>query len=166
METIVTREKANIVRPDMINLLIEAKKGQLKHERQSDEDAGFATVQESDVGTSEKRKMELSEDDLAAQAMIFFFAGFETTSTFMTFMAMEMSINIDVQRKLQEEIDGVLKGYNGDISYETIMNMKYLDQVVSGTYAELSCLCMCKTTDKHFVVVNCELNFVVFCFTF
>lgn len=44
LETIDTRERKNIIRPDMINLLIEAKKGKLKHEGKSDEDVGFATV--------------------------------------------------------------------------------------------------------------------------
>lgn len=48
------RERNNIVRPDMINLLMEAKKGLLRHddEREVDGKVGFAAVQESDVGKS------------------------------------------------------------------------------------------------------------------
>lgn len=48
-----TREKNNVVRPDMIHLLMEAKKGKLKYEidADGDEDAGFATVAESNIGT-------------------------------------------------------------------------------------------------------------------
>lgn len=132
LETIETRERKNIIRPDMINLLIEAKKGQLKHETKLDEDAGFATVQESDIGRNNGRKMELSEDDLAAQAMIFFFAGFETASSVMSFMTVELGINPDIQKKLHEEIDDVLKSSEGNLTYEVVMKMKYLDQVVSG----------------------------------
>lgn len=49
------REANGINRPDMINLMMEAKKGTLKHSdvnsRQSD-DIGFATVQETNVGTT------------------------------------------------------------------------------------------------------------------
>jgi cytochrome P450 family 9 len=78
--TMKVREEQGIVRHDMINLLMQAKKGKLSHEKQSDEVSqsdGFATVQESQVGTSEvKRKWE--DDDLTAQAFIFFFAGFDT----------------------------------------------------------------------------------------
>lgn len=51
-DTISHREKHGIVRHDMINLLIEAKRGELFHkvEEDADEDIGFATVQESKVG--------------------------------------------------------------------------------------------------------------------
>lgn len=53
-----TRTQEGIIRPDMIHLLMEAKKGQLKYEETSKlEDTGFATVEESDVGTDRKRKV-------------------------------------------------------------------------------------------------------------
>lgn len=53
-DTIVNREKLGIVRHDMINLLIEAKKGKLFHklDDENDADIGFATVQESNIGKS------------------------------------------------------------------------------------------------------------------
>lgn len=51
-ETMSVREKEGIVRPDMINLLMQARKGALQHEANEEinEDAGFATVQESVIG--------------------------------------------------------------------------------------------------------------------
>lgn len=132
IENIETRVRENIIRPDMINLLIEAKKGELKHEEHADEDAGFATVEESHIGKSEKRKIDLSEDDLAAQALIFFFAGFETASTIMSFMITELAINDDAQKILLKEVDETLNNCGDNLSYEVIRKMKYLDQVVSG----------------------------------
>lgn len=42
------REKHNIIRPDMLHLLMEAKKGRLKNEDKEEKDAGFATVFESE----------------------------------------------------------------------------------------------------------------------
>lgn len=52
------REKFNIVRPDMIHLLMEAKKGALEYDAaQTDaKEAGFATVEESNVGKQAIRK--------------------------------------------------------------------------------------------------------------
>lgn len=52
------RKKKRILRPDMIHLLIEAQKGNLKHENnQFDKtDIGFATVEESHVGRKESKK--------------------------------------------------------------------------------------------------------------
>lgn len=53
------REENKIIRHDMINLLMEARKGNLSHtsEPQSDKEIeiGFATVQESDVGKSSQK---------------------------------------------------------------------------------------------------------------
>lgn len=49
--TMETREREGIIRPDMIHLLMEAKKGKLKYDAEKqDEGAGFATVEESTIG--------------------------------------------------------------------------------------------------------------------
>ncbi|KAH9645248.1 hypothetical protein HF086_012126 [Spodoptera exigua] len=52
LDTMQNREMKDIIRPDMIHLLMEAKKGRLTHEEDKTNDvaAGFATVQESAVG--------------------------------------------------------------------------------------------------------------------
>ncbi|XP_017782507.1 PREDICTED: cytochrome P450 9e2-like [Nicrophorus vespilloides] len=129
------RKEQNIVRPDMINLLMEARKGKLKHDGESQEqDAGFATVQESDIGMKDiKMNMEITDTDITAQALIFFSAGFETVSTLMTFMSYELAVNPDIQKRLQEEIDETRKRCNGKLTYETLATMKYMDMVISET---------------------------------
>lgn len=70
--------------------------------------------------------------DIAAQAMVFFFAGFESVTSTMAFMAYELAINPDIQIKLRDEIEATSEEYNGKITYEAIMKMKYLDMVVTG----------------------------------
>jgi cytochrome P450 family 9 len=132
-DTMREREKQGIVRNDMIDLLLQAKKGNLEHENTKTEDdsAGFATVEESDLG-KQKIKHTWGEDYLIAQAFIFFFAGFETISTAMSFIAYELIANPEVQQKLQDEIDSVeasLEG--GDLNYESVQKMKYMDMVIS-----------------------------------
>jgi cytochrome P450 family 6 len=71
-------------------------------------------------------------NSLAAQAFVFFVAGFETSSTTMTFCLYELSVNPDIQERLQSEIDTVLQKHDGKVSYEAIQEMNYLDKVVSG----------------------------------
>ncbi|KAF2886705.1 hypothetical protein ILUMI_19468, partial [Ignelater luminosus] len=127
------REKNGTVRPDMIHLLMEARKGRLRHE-QSDGviDTGFAVIEESNVGKEEKRQTkQLSDDDVTAQALIFFFAGFDTVSTLMCFAVYELAVNPDVQQKLREEVDETLKNCNGSLTYEALLKMKYMDMVIS-----------------------------------
>lgn len=128
------REKENIFRPDMIHLLMEARKGRLKHEDEKtyEKDTGFATAEESAIGKSAS-KMELTDDVITAQALIFFLAGFETTSTLLSFLSYELALNPDIQAKLQAEVDEATKEGRRKLSYERILSMKYLDQVISET---------------------------------
>ncbi|XP_047994965.1 cytochrome P450 9e2-like [Leguminivora glycinivorella] len=132
LNTMKDREVHNILRPDMIHLLMEAKKGQLVHEEKNGNDAGagFATVQESDVG---KKTIDRawSDIDLIAQAVLFFIAGFETVSTAMTFLLYELALNPDVQDRLAEEVREHGKKSGGKFDYNSIQNMVYMDMVVS-----------------------------------
>jgi hypothetical protein len=73
----------------------------------------------------------LTMDEITAQVMVFFTGGFETTSTTMSFCLYELAKNKDIQVRLRSEMDAVLS-LHGDITYEAVMEMKYLDRVVSG----------------------------------
>jgi cytochrome P450 family 6 len=74
----------------------------------------------------------LSMNSLAAQAFVFFLGGFETSSTTMTFCLYELSLHQDIQERVREEIDVVLRKNDGKLTYEAIQEMDYLDKVVSG----------------------------------
>lgn len=133
IDTINTREEKGIIRHDMINLLMQAKKGNLKHEVKEEEKFvdGFATVEESEVGRSQNKRV-WEDIDLAAQCFVFFLAGFDTVSTTIGFMAYELMRNPEVQEKLYDEISACEEELDGKvISYEKIQDLKYLDQVVS-----------------------------------
>lgn len=106
-ENINVREKEGIVRPDMIHLLMQARDKNNTH------------------------KMTL--DDIVSQAFIFFFAGFETSSTLMCFVVHELAVNPDVQDRLRDEVDVCLAENDGQISYESMSKMVYMDMVLSET---------------------------------
>ncbi|TGZ32237.1 Cytochrome P450 9e2 [Temnothorax longispinosus] len=105
--TVKVRDEQGIVRPDMIQLMMETR----------NKDSG----------------PEFDIDEMTAQAFVFFLAGFDTTSTAMSFMTHVLAVNPDIQSKLREEIDDVLRQTNGKPTYEAINHMKYLDAVVNET---------------------------------
>ncbi|KAJ3645275.1 hypothetical protein Zmor_022941 [Zophobas morio] len=128
-----SREKHGVVRPDMIHLLLEARKNGLKHEDSHPiQDTGFATVEEHDFTKNAKKiEREITDQDIASQALIFFFAGFDTVSSLMSLMSYELAINPDVQDKLLQEVDDTFEACGGKITYEGLLGMKYMDMVVS-----------------------------------
>lgn len=54
------------------------------------------------------------------------------------FLLYELAVNSDVQQKLRDEIDEHHERYQGNIQYETLNHMKYLDMVISGNILYLS----------------------------
>ncbi|CAK9832944.1 Cytochrome P450 6A1 [Anthophora retusa] len=106
-ETIKYREQNNIVRPDFINMLMELKKHPDKLEN-----------------------IEWTDTFLAAQAFVFFVAGFETSSKTIGHALYEMALNPEMQDKLREE----LREFSGkSLKYEDIKKMKYLDKIFKET---------------------------------
>jgi len=68
---------------------------------------------------------------VASQAIIFFLAGFETVATAMCYACYELAINPHVQDKLRHEIKQTFEKTDGKPTYGDILEMKYLDMVVS-----------------------------------
>nr|XP_032525517.1 cytochrome P450 9e2-like isoform X1 [Danaus plexippus plexippus] len=131
LSTMKERETHNIIRPDMIHLLMEAKKGRLHHEKDViNADDGFATVEESEVGKNNKHKS-WSDTDLIAQAVLFFIAAFEVVSTAMTFTLTELALHPDVKERLALEIKEHNEKYGGKIDLHSIQTLTYLDMVIS-----------------------------------
>lgn len=127
------RETRGIVRNDMIHMLMEMQKGALKHqqEEQDTKDAGFATVEESSVGKATHSRV-WTETELIAQCLVFFFAGFDTTSSCLAFLVYELAINPNVQDRLYDEVHAADQALDGNaLTYEVLQKMKYLDMVVS-----------------------------------
>ena len=71
---------------------------------------------------------------LAAQAFVFFAAGFETSSTTMSNALYELALDQDVQDKLREEIKSNFAKHGGELKYEHVKDMEYLDKVFKGTF--------------------------------
>lgn len=112
-DTVKYREENNVQRNDFLSLLIQIMKtGKLEGE------------------SEELGKMTFNE--LAAQVFLFFIAGFETSSSTMTFAFYELAVNQDVQDKARQEVEEVLSRHDGKWTYEAAMELTYIDQVING----------------------------------
>lgn len=130
-ETIRVRQEKNFSRPDMVNALISARKGCAINEEINENEKRTKSESEND---QTRRKIYLDDDVIAAQGLNIVFAGIDTTSTLLSFAAYELAINPDIQKRLQEEVDSVAEEYNGNIPYDVLLKMKYLDGVISGKF--------------------------------
>src|SRR5699024_10877134 len=93
------REESNIYRKDFMHLLLQLKnRGKLC-------DDGSILKEES---SNEEKNVTLTFNELAAQAFLFFLAGYETSSTTMTFCLFELASNPEIQEKLRKEVCEVL----------------------------------------------------------
>lgn len=80
-----------------------------------------------------RAKSELTFNELAAQVFLFQVAGFETSSTTLTFAFYELALNQDIQQIAREEVATVLARHSGAFTYEAMMEMRYLDNVIDET---------------------------------
>ncbi|EAT41572.2 AAEL006804-PA [Aedes aegypti] len=135
LDNMEQREAHKILRNDMIQILMEVRKGTLQHQKEEKDtkDAGFATVEESQVGKSSHSRV-WTENELVAQCLLFFLAGLDTISTCMTFLTYELTVDPDIQQRLYEEITETDKSLNGKpLSYDVLQRMQYMDMIVSET---------------------------------
>ena len=133
-DTINYRKENKIVRPDFVNTLIELK----------DHPEKLETISMSfkiNFFFSQKNYKchfnvfffftELTDSMIASQAFVFFVAGFETSSSTISHALYELAQNQEIQDKLREEIREVYEKH-GELTYDVIKNMKYLDKVLKG----------------------------------
>ncbi|XP_017069429.1 probable cytochrome P450 6a21 [Drosophila eugracilis] len=113
-ETVAFREQNNIRRNDFMDQLIDLKNNPLMM---------------SETGEN----VNLTIEEIAAQAFVFFAAGFETSSTTMGFALYELAQNQGIQNRVRTEIQEVSEKYKGELSYESVKELVYLDQVISET---------------------------------
>lgn len=68
-------------------------------------------------------------DQVTANALLFVLAGYETTSSTITFCLYEISKNHDIQKKIQSEIAKL----ENDFSYEKLKELKFVEKCVEET---------------------------------
>ncbi|XP_023298808.2 cytochrome P450 6a9-like [Lucilia cuprina] len=114
-ETVEYREKNNIRRNDFMDMLIDLKNKKLIKTEHGEE------------------LTNLTLEEIAAQAFVFFNAGFETSSTTMGFALYELAQNEEVQERARQEVLKNFAKHDQKFTYECMKDMVYLEQVMAET---------------------------------
>ncbi|XP_049877856.1 probable cytochrome P450 6a13 [Pectinophora gossypiella] len=115
-ETVGYRKKHSYKRNDFLQTLIELKEGSVDGESDDSKD-----------------KIPFSMQDVAANALLYMFAGYETSATTGQFAAYELAVNPPIQDRAREEVRKVLAKYDGVCTYEAQNEMVYLNMVLDET---------------------------------
>ncbi|KAM9013895.1 LOW QUALITY PROTEIN: cytochrome P450 3A29-like [Ara ararauna] len=72
----------------------------------------------------------LSDEEILAQALVFVFTGYETTSSTLSYLSYNLATHPDVQQRLQDETNAYLPNKAAP-TYNAITQMEYLNMVVN-----------------------------------
>ena len=109
------RETNNYVKDDYIQILINMKNSKLARDEGYNHDGKTVTIEE-----------------LTAQSFLLFVAGVENTSITATWALYELAKNQEIQQKVRNEINVVMDKHDGKITYDTIQEMTYMNQILYG----------------------------------
>jgi cytochrome P450 family 6 len=124
-----TALKLSIVRKDTTKFFIDTIKATIDHREANN-------VKRNDflqLLIQLKNEQGMTLEQMAAQAFIFFLAGFETSSSVAMFMIYELALNPDIQERLRNEIEEISSNYDDKLTYEGLSEMKYFEQVFKET---------------------------------
>ena len=77
-------------------------------------------------------KRVLSDSSMVAQSVLFLIAGYDTTSTLLTFAAYCLALDQEIQQRVQQEVDEAIARHDG-LTYDAVMDMPYMDRVMAET---------------------------------
>jgi len=75
---------------------------------------------------------------IAAHVFVFLLTGFETSLTTLKFCLYELAMNPNIQERIRNEIDTVLERHGGNVTYESVFEMEYLEKFVDGKSTKFS----------------------------
>lgn len=111
------RERKPKVRKDFMDFMIDLKEQE--------------TVTKSNA--EETAALEITDELIAAQAMVYYAAGFESSSGTMSFLLYELALNPKVQERCYKEITMVMEKNNGILTYEALHELNYLSMTFDET---------------------------------
>ncbi|XP_042910824.2 cytochrome P450 9e2-like [Parasteatoda tepidariorum] len=125
-------------RDDFLQLLLNAHKGApINNKKDCVENGDHKSANNGqDIqqnGSTDAHQKTLTFDELVSQCFSFYLAAHANSASLLTFIIYLLAINENIQENVYQEIREHLQETNGEITYEALQKMKYLDNVISET---------------------------------
>ncbi|CAL1277731.1 unnamed protein product [Larinioides sclopetarius] len=140
LQIIEERKKTGQTRNDFLQLLMDTAKELSEdpkselHEKESDDIAStYGEVSIDHQVFKGVSKKNLSINELVAQCVIFFLAGYDTTASTLSFITYALALHPEVQEKVYKDLVEAVQEANGELTYEALQSVKYLDYIISET---------------------------------
>lgn len=135
LKMVKERRQSGKRRNDFLQLMMDAETELEQEEHITEKDAVSEMTHEENneqIWKPGRILRSLSHDEMVAQCVTFFFAGYDSIASTLAMVVYELALNSDVQERLIAEIDEAIRE-KGELTYETVYEMKYLDCVVAET---------------------------------
>ncbi|GIX92037.1 cytochrome P450 3A12 [Caerostris extrusa] len=73
----------------------------------------------------------LSHDEMLSQSITFFIAGFDVTTSLLSHICYRLAMHQDYQEMVVDEMNEALNNNNGNICYEALAEMKFMDAAIN-----------------------------------
>lgn len=148
-QEIKDRGREQTFRPDLINILMQMRSGELKNQDDETSNANirFATLEKSMIEMDRANQI-WSDDGIVSPCFQFFTSGLETAHI-ISFISYELAMHQDIQQKLYDEILETNRMLDGArIPYDLLLNLRYIDQVICELlrkfgFVSFNCIGMC-----------------------
>lgn len=82
----------------------------------------------------------------------------------MSFLLLELAANPDIQIAVRKEIVHTLNKHNGEVTYESVKDLTYLDMVISGEPSNYTFEALKIILYQSLIVRNTKFHFGFLCF--
>uniref|UniRef100_A0AAT9UU58 Cytochrome P450 6PZ21 n=1 Tax=Maconellicoccus hirsutus TaxID=177089 RepID=A0AAT9UU58_MACHI len=157
-ETVAHRERNNITRNDFLDLMINLKHNtSIKPSNINDQkDLKKFLDQIGDDGTENNFKV--TNEVVAALSLLFFLAGYETTSTNICYLLLELAQNPSIQDKVRDEVHAVLSANDGELNFDDLKKMTYTDMVIDESLRKYPSLAvLVRRTCKNYKIPDTDV---------
>ncbi|GBN81544.1 Cytochrome P450 3A8, partial [Araneus ventricosus] len=127
LQIIEHRKKTGQTRNDFLQFMMDTTKEDAQEQKEDIRNGRDYVKDKSNKNISNKG---LTLDEAVAQSVSFFIAGYDTMASTVSFVTYLLALHPEIQNRTFEEIREVLQETKGELTYEALQEMKYLDNVI------------------------------------